>query len=200
MSTTTISFNSALNRHYTGSLEQPDVITLFFKSSKDIEFYDENLINSIHYSPTKYFKNLTLTSERASIAIKKIFQASSSEDFGNAFKNLSRAIIQYIPLLGSSLLYIYDIAKSRFYIHPLVKAALAGESETVMGLAFDGKVVCKFSRDAFERLFSGQLKEHQAVFSYIWLSLLEENMQNSTKTRHQIATALANRIHNGPPR
>src|SRR5690242_1969910 len=96
MSTTAISLNSALNKPYTGTLEQPDVVTIFFKSgNNDVKFYDENLINSIPYRPLRYFQNLPVVAYRAETALKKIFQPSSLEEFGNGFKNLSRAIIEY---------------------------------------------------------------------------------------------------------
>lgn len=200
MSSSTVSYNSALNHQYTGTLAQPDTVSVFFKSTNDVKIFDENLINSIHYSPRGYFENLFLTASRIETAAKKIFQGNT-EELGNALKNLSRAIVQCIPLLGSGLLYVYDKAKSHFYIHPQIKAALAGNNEPVLGFAFDGKIVCTFSRDAFERHLSsfssstsGPLHDPHAVLTYMWLKLLERSMANSTRTRHDLALSLAGGI------
>lgn len=198
---TTITYNNSLCKPYTGILEQPDTVSLFLKSGNDVHIFDENIINTINNVP---LCNFFVTAERIYEATLTIFASIRGEksDLWNAFKNLGRGIVQLIPFAGNAALYLYDKAKTNLYTHPQIKAALATENDSTMGIAFDGKIITTFSIEQFNshlnRKNSGSNNKYEDPFKvlrYMWFSLLcKSQEENLPSTRYDIALKLANNI------
>lgn len=193
-----------LVRSYTGTLDNPDTVSVFFKSRSNIEFRDEALFNSMSYSPTNYFRNIPIVLSKIDEACKRIFKNMKGErgDLWNACKNLGRGMIQLIPLVGNATLYLYDQVKMKFYTHPQIKTELSNKNEAVFGLAFDGKIINTFSRIELESFIhegdTTQSDNPLDLLYYYWLIMLEDNLKNDTgRTKLQLATVLANDIHHG---
>lgn len=210
---TTITINSTpshqylLANPYTGTIEQPDTVSLFFRSGKRLDIVDENIINGLAYSPLAYFHNLHSTLWRIQEAALKIIASikGESNDLQNAFKNLGRGIVQLFPILGGAALYMYDLIKTNLYTHPEIASALAYGTEpegSVLGIAFDGKIIAKFSLEEFASCLNrnnnhttGNPEKPLAVLNYMWLHLLTQNYKsNCSNTRHAIAISLTDHI------
>ena len=123
--------------YYTGTLNQPDTVTFFYLERRGpIHFTEESIVNSKGYSPLNFMTAI----ERIGAAVAKIFRENS--DLWNAFGNLFRGVVQLVPIAGNGALYVWDCIKA-YYDHRLIYASL-DKTHSVMGIAFDGKIVATF--------------------------------------------------------
>ncbi len=197
-----------LVKTYTGTKDQPDNVSVFYKHGNgEIEIMDEAFVNSMGHSPFLIITALP----RISKAIKKIFKELSlgfsreDSELWNAFKNLARGGAQCIPLLGNATLYVFDYFRTNFYFHPKIKAALANENKSIMGFAFDGKVVAQFSPEELESCFRAtntsqteNLNDSLVTLYYIWIRSLQViHDKHSSTTRLELAQDLERRIKAG---
>lgn len=191
--------NYTLCNPYTGTLEQPDTVNLFLKTGKKLDIFNENIINSLGYSPLNYFRNLPPTLWRIEEAVQKIFANLKGErgDLFNALKNLGRGIIQLFPIVGGPALYLYDQVKQFLYGYPEIQAVAGNEQRSVLGIAFDGKVIATFTLQEFNNRVNqnGTQTDPKGSFvqlKYMWLKMLADS--NPSTTRHEIALRLSNYI------
>jgi len=192
---------------YTGTRHQPDAVSVFFKYGKgrdEIKIADETIVNSLGHSPLHFITAIP----RITKAVKKIFKilkgvSYETRELWNAFKNLARGTIQLIPCAGNVTLFAYDLIRTNLYFHPKIKTALADEKEPVMGIAFDGKVVVKFSSEAMKSILSDKSKKsidetHDSslvTLQYMWLALLSKASENkSTCSRFELTQKLKNHL------
>lgn len=174
---TTTNYWVPLVKTYTGTKDQPDVVTVFFKSdTKEVHTKDEQIINEMGHSPCN-LGSARLRIEAAKILFKELkagtFFKENSESW-NALKNLSRGIIQLFPLLGNAVLYIHDLARVHFSTHPKLKSALSNQVEPVVGLAFDGTPVFTVPYSVFQSKYPNAERkpdETTALLAYMWASL-----------------------------
>ena len=172
---------------YTGTENQPDSVSIFYKAGDEkntIKIADEEIVNSLGHSPFEFM----IAMERIIPATKEIFEilrygtSQHNDTLSNAFNNLGRGLIQLVPLAGNATLYLYDKVRTNFFIHPQINAALADVKGPVVGIAFDGKILTKFS--------SAKLKNADdplAVSQYLWVSMLKHTLDKDlSKTRLQL--------------
>lgn len=133
---------------YTGSLQQPDSLSLFLKEKDDKEFtfcYLNACANWFGYMPiVSFFTGIS----RIVRAITTVFREISQLHFQcndphlletwNALKNICRGCIEAIPLTGLFLM-IFDSIR-RAYEEYQISKHLSKEEE-VFGVAIDGKVI-----------------------------------------------------------
>lgn len=172
---------------YTGTECQPETVSIFYKCGNGqdkIEIYDEEIVNSLGHSPVNFISAI----ERIQSAAKEIFEilkygpSEFNDDLPNAFMNLGRGIVQLVPLAGNGVLYIFDKIRTHFFYHSQIKAALANENETVVGIAFDGKIIAKFNSEKLKTA-----DNPLPVASVIWAKLVINGLEkNLPKTRLQL--------------
>lgn len=179
---------------YTGTKDQPDEVSLFFKDDQNrISILYENIHASINYNPLNFKKAIYRIREAAN----KIFlcMRGKESDLWNATKNLTRGVVSLIPLIGNATLYLYDRIKTNFYINPKIKNSLSSQDGPILGIAFDGKVIKTFSLNDFSKALRGQLENPLAVLNYIWVSLLQKSLNEAPNlNRNQLVDKLAQHI------
>jgi hypothetical protein len=149
-----------LLKPYTGTKDQPDTVSIFYKhggSEGKIEIADEGIVNLNEYSVAQLDKYspfaFTMAVVRVEEAVKLIFEefrlgiSRENSDLWNAFKNLVRGALLFIPLLGNVTLYLHDKARNHFCFHSQIKTTLARQNQPLLGIAFDGKIIVQFSLD-----------------------------------------------------
>jgi hypothetical protein len=197
---------SISDRYYTGTKENPDVVTVFFKPKVggEIYSYDEQITNEMGYLPLHQTTFLTAC-YKMHRAVNNILHGEPSE-LCNACKNLSRAVTQFVPFIGNGILYLYDLARKNLFIHPQLKAELANEQSPVFGIAFDGKPVIKLDLSVFRtkfpstRMEAGKEKEAVALLTYIWLELKGKALADERNfTNLDLANQLQRVLTNGRP-
>src|ERR1700722_19564757 len=101
-----------LVRTYTGTVDQPDVVSIFLKSKKaQVKIVDEQIVNSLGHSPKKFLTALPRIREAVKVIFEEIKNGTcftENSEFWNACKNGARGIVQLVPLLGNLALLIYD--------------------------------------------------------------------------------------------
>jgi hypothetical protein len=165
---------------------------------------DEAIVNSIGYAPLEF----TTAIARVNNAVKQIFKEFSlgisreNSELWNAFKNLVRGGLQFIPLLGNAALYLYDKARNHFCFHPHIKTALASQNQPLLGIAFDGKVVVSFSLDELAARLGSKIDSPPLRVLYsTWIILLQKTgAQESAQTRLQLAGRLRTWVYEGTAR
>ena len=189
---------------YTGTKDQPDVVTVFFKSNgKDIYFSDEESVNQLGHSPMNFLTALLRIKKAAKILSQKwkqgTFFKENSESW-NAFKNLSRGVIQLIPLIGNAILYIHDAARIHLSVRPKIKSALSNQEEPVVGLAFDGTPVFTVPISALHANYESDERtpnERLALVTYLWVALRKRSIENnSTSTTRELAETMRQMLIN----
>lgn len=168
---------------YTGTDDQPDIVSLFFKNNKNEVFiYDEKITDELDYEPLIFSNAL----HRIKEAVNRIFLCN---DLWNATKNLTRGIFALTPFIGNAALYLYDRVKTYFYTHPKIRNALSNQDGPLLGIAFDGKILTFFSPDQL-------LKSDNPlnVLTAIWLRLLNENLDSPLTTRRELANKIIKRF------
>jgi hypothetical protein len=189
-----------LVKTYTGTADQPDVISIFLKSNNEVKIVDEQITNSMGYSPLNFITAIPRMKKAVKIIFQEIAQRScfkENSEFWNAFKNLTRSIVQLVPLLGNATLYIHDKLRTNLHIHPKIAAELSNQQD-VFGVAFDGKPV--FSMPLRDVKFRMRLEESRSdddtlIFAnYLWHGLKKDVIdRNSQVTTRQ----LAEKMHRG---
>lgn len=192
-----------LVKPYTGTADQPDVVSIFLKSknsNNEVKIVDEQITNSLDYFPLNFFSAIP----RMKKAVKTIFQEiaqrscfKENSEFWNAFKNLTRSIVQLVPLLGNATLYIHDKLRTNLHIHPKIAAELSNQQD-VFGVAFDGKPVFSMPlKDVRSRMkLTENRSDHDTLIfaNYLWHCLKKDvidwNLQVTTRQ-------LAEKMHRG---
>jgi hypothetical protein len=193
--TQTNSHNSwiPLVKTYTGTANQPDVVSIYLKSRHypgHIKIVDEQIVNSLSHSPANFITAFPRIQKAIRIMFREIEQRTcfnENSEFWNAFKNGMRGIVQLVPLIGNVTLYIYDQLRTALYVHPKLKKELSDQQE-VLGIAFDGKPVFSIPMSTVNPLYNMESKDADTVLAlvkYIWLSLkvrcIENNSQITTR-------------------
>ncbi len=187
---------------YTGTADQPDTVTLFSLQGKGpVHFKDEQTVNSIGHSPFYFMAAVLRIQVSAQKIISEIRQGAFREnsELGNAFKNFFRGVVQLVPIAGNAALYAYDYLKIHLYTHSLIPDQLSCGGYQ-MGIAFDGKVVAKFSYDQFKRAMKinepdRDVEDPVCLLAYLWAASLKKAIeQDATHSRLDIAQSLAENI------
>lgn len=193
-----INYDGPLFTPYTGTPDQPDNISVFFKNAQgEIIIHNEAILNSLDHKPLLF----SYATWRVQEAAEKIFSWLKGENVNpvNAFKNLTRGMVALVPLIGNGVLYLYDALRTHFYTHPQVKAALADLEGQTLGFAFDGKVVSTFSLGKLEALLGGGKidSDPDAVLIYFWLKLLNNGFEKNSAhiTRAELVNRLTRRAN-----
>jgi hypothetical protein len=184
--------------NYTGTQDQPDVVTLFIKWSRnpgEITIADEQIINEMGHSPANFVTALPRIEKAAKILFQELKNGTcftENSQFWNAFKNFSRGIVQLLPLLGNAILYIHDFARIHFSTHPRLKEALSQEEGPVVGIAFDGKPLFTLPVSQLQSTYSSvtQTDEKSSIapVQYLWISLKQRAIDShSTMTTRELA-------------
>jgi hypothetical protein len=173
---------------YTGTKDQPDVVSVFFKpSAGEIHIADEHIVNDLGHSPIEFMSALHRINNAAKILFQELKQGTLSEAW-NALKNLSRGVIQLVPLLGNGVLYVHDLARLHLSIHPKIKSALSNQEEAVLGIAFDGKPIFTVPPSLLYPNEERTPAETLALVNYIWLGMITRTMKNNDNfTRAELA-------------
>ncbi|MBS0604920.1 MAG: hypothetical protein JSS60_07790 [Verrucomicrobia bacterium] len=192
---------------YTGTKDQPDVASVFYKpNANEIYISDEQLVNDLGHSPIEFMSAL----RRINNAVKMLFQElkqgmlfKENSESWNALKNLSRGIIQLVPFLGNAVLYIHDLARTHFSIHPKIKSALSNQEGPVVGMAFEGKPIFTVPASLLYPNATMTPAETKALLKVIWLGSIKRTIENNHNyTRSELAEnmhqMLLNRQFVGP--
>lgn len=177
---------------YTGTKDEPDTVSLFFKNSQNkIFFRVENIHDALNYNPL----NFVTAIRRIQEAVHKIFLSlrGKERDLWNATKNLTRGVVALIPLAGNAALYLYDRIRTRFYTHCIIKKALSNQNGPLLGIAFDGKIIKTFTLNQLSTALKGQPSNPLGSFHYLWLRVLEKSA-SSNITRRDVANKLGKMI------
>lgn len=189
-------FAGPISVPYSGTDDQPDTVSLFFKNDQNQIFIeDENIHAALNYNPLKFSSAIWRIEE----AVYKIFRCMKRKDndLWNATKNLTRGVVALIPLIGNAALYLYDRIKTKFYTHPQIKKALKKQNGPILGIAFDGKIITKLSPNAFSNLLKNQPDNPLVTLNFIWAALIKKNLNDSSKmTRKDLAGNLSETIVN----
>jgi len=179
---------------YTGTSDQPDTVSFFFKNDQNqVSLAHENIHAKLNYNPL----NFRVAINRINVAANKIFlcMKGKESDLWNATKNLTRGIVALIPLIGNASLYLYDKIKINFYTNSTIKNALSSQCGPILGVAFDGKVIKTFSLDAFSKALKGQLDDPLTSLNYMWISLFKKSLNESANvTREELLMKLTKLI------
>ena len=191
MASTTQTQNNTQNywvplvKTYTGTPDQPDVVSIFLKSGENIKIADEQIVNAMGHSPIDFITAFPRIEKAAKIMLKEIKQGTcfkAESEFWNAFKNGIRGIVQLVPLLGNAILWAYDGLRTTCSIHPKIKTAIA-EQQNVIGVAFDGKPVMTIPLNEV----SSKYEEPFSVANYCWAGLLKRRFEEGSKlTRREL--------------
>ncbi len=169
---------------YTGTPYRPDVVTIFLKARGHVEVVDEQVENSMGYSPLNFLHAVTRIIEATKVMFLEIWEKTcfnKNSEFWNAFKNGVRGIIPLVPILGNATLFIYDKLRTTLYIHPKLGKELSDQQE-VLGMAFDGKPVFSIPLSSVNpsyRLYNKDSKDVLALAEHTWLSLKQDGMPNT---------------------
>lgn len=182
---------------YTGTQDQPDVVSVFLKTTaSDIYIEDEQFINDLGHSPAHFLNALPRIQKAAKILFQEFKQGillTENSEAWNALKNLSRGIIQLVPLLGNAALYIYDLARKHLSIHPKIKSALSNQENPIVGIAFDGKPIFTVPLSELDQNYrEGTPEEKCGLAAFLWCSVKSRAFAN----RSQLTTReLAEEMH-----
>jgi hypothetical protein len=187
-------YRSPISVPYTGTKDQPDIVSILFKNNQNqVSLVHENIHALSNYNPL----NFQIAIYRITEAVNKIFlcMRGKDSDLWNATKNLTRGVVALIPLIGNGTLYLYDRIKTHFYTNPKIKNSLSSQEGPILGIAFDGKVIKTFSLDEISKALKGQPHNPLGVLNYIWLSLLQKSLKESPKmTRRDVVNELTKQI------
>ncbi len=177
-----------LVKTYTGTPDQPDVVSIFLKSGEKnstVKIADEQIVNEMSHSPLNLITAFPRIEKAAKIMFKEIKKGTCfnpESEFWNAFKNGVRGIVQLVPLLGNAILWAYDGLRTTCSIHPKIKTAIA-EQQNVIGVAFDGKPVMTMPLNQV----SSKYEDPFSVANYCWASLLQRRVEEGSQlTRREL--------------
>ncbi len=131
---------------YTGTLIQPDTLSIFTKKEKDQDFLicnEEPVANML--GKCVPFVGSCTGIARIVKSVKAIFQNLSKSDASepnplwNAFKNLFRGIAEAFPFSGIFLI-LFDAVRNSVIIHSKITKEIK-EQKNIAGIAIDGKVI-----------------------------------------------------------
>jgi hypothetical protein len=194
LATTGHPYGSPILFPYTGTKDQPDIVSFFFKNDQNQVFLmHENNHAQLNYNPLNFLDAICRIIE----AVNEIFlcMRGKDSDLWNATKNLTRGVVALIPFIGNAALYLYDIIKTNFYTNPKIKNSLSSQCGPIIGIAFDGKVIKTFSMDEFSKGLKRQSDNPLAKLNYIWISLLQKSLNESPNiTREELVNKLTDNI------
>jgi hypothetical protein len=184
---------------YTGTADTPDVVSIFLKSGRKpvVKIEDEQITNALGYSPLEFLSAIPRIGKAAKILFQELARGTCfnrNSEFWNAFKNFSRGIVQLVPLIGNAALYLHDLARTTFSIHPKINAALSNQQQ-VLGIAFDGKPVFTIPistvKSRFDLEENTDKKEVLAVVQYAWAAIKQRAIKDrSRSTTRELALQL----------
>lgn len=165
---------------YTGTNEQPDVLSFFVKGTKTTFINVRASANWKGYVPVK--SSLTGVT-RISIAANKIFTELSHATFHpndlhlhecwNAFRNLFRGILETIPLIGNVTLMIFDLVREQIIFNSKIEQDIAPK-ENIVGIAIDGTVVFTIDLEYLKKLNPSKTnKKYGEIFACFFIKCLE---------------------------
>jgi hypothetical protein len=188
---------------YTGTKEQPDVVSVFFKpNGSEIFIADEQLLDDLGHSPFEFMSAVRRIRKAVAVLFQELKQGTlfdKNSESWNALKNLSRGVIQLVPLLGSAVLYTYDLARIHMFVHPEIKSALSNREGSLLGIAFDGKPIFTVPLSLLCQNRTKTPTETLTLLQYIWLSMIINTHENkNNRTRREIAELMASKVAQWP--
>ncbi len=142
---------------YTGTAIQPDVLTFFVKKGKEerlrIEYVQSTANVMGKFIP---IVGSVIGIARIVNAVKAIFRSIfywkqvPKGALLNAFRNLVRGIIEFIPGSGLSLI-MYDALRNHFVFSSNIAKQVANQ-QNIAGIAMDGRVMCTIDLAAVQNL------------------------------------------------
>lgn len=149
--TTNLGVYSYNYEFYTGTITQPDTLTIFVKPRQlgtSIEVCNlQAFSNCIDCLPIiSSFTAIPRIVKSVGNIISELSQSTLSTndphlyECWNAIKNLLRAIIAFFPIVGNITLIIFDVCKLELSVRPKIEEAL-GNQQDIAGVAFDGRVI-----------------------------------------------------------
>ncbi len=189
-------YESPILTRYTGTSDQPDAVSLFFKDKNNsVSVEDEALINQYNYHPLNFMEAIVRIQEAGYRIF--LYMKGEDNDLCNACANMTRGVIALVPLAGNGVLYLYDTVKAKFYTHPQIAAALEGQAGPVLGIAFDGKIVATIPLEKFNAAMKANIHEPLPVLTYTWLSYISKIFEKEipNMTRAKVAELLSKKIN-----
>ncbi|KAF3361467.1 hypothetical protein PHSC3_001841 [Chlamydiales bacterium STE3] len=174
------------NISYTGTLLQPDTLSLFIKKDKDKDF----LVCNAEPTANIIGKSVPIVGSFTGIArivnsVKSIFQnlsksnASEPNALWNSFKNLFRGITEVCPFSGIFLI-IFDSVRNSISIHSHIIQEIQ-KQENIAGIAIDGKVIFTIDLTQLENSIKTKPtsdKHRLAIFKELSLEFLKRQEQS----------------------
>ena len=188
-----------LVKTYTGTANQPDVVSFFFKSRHNpgqVKIVDDEGVNALGHYP----KNFVTAIPRIQKAVKVILQEIKNGtcfngEFWNACKNGIRGIVQLVPFLGNLALCVFDRLRATLYVHPKIENELATQQE-VAGIAFDGKPVFIVSTSNLKPVYQ-DANDLLTMLNYTWVSLKQRHIESGSRiTTRDLADRMRQMISN----
>ena len=190
-----------LGKTYTGTANQPDVVSIFFKSRHfpgQVKITDDEGVNSLGHYPKNFITAIPRIQKAAKVMFQEIKNGTcfkENSEFGNACKNGARGILQLVPFLGNLALFVFDQLRATLYIHPKIENELANQQE-VVGIAFDGKPVFTVSTNHLKPVYH-HANDLLTMLDYTWVSLkLRHHESGSRITTRELADRMRQMISN----
>lgn len=180
------SFSAVYSYHttyYTGTLFQPDALSLFIKAKKDEKDF---LICHAEPMANIYGKWVPIAGSYVGVArvveaVKSIFKNLSNKTVSEpnalwiAFKNLFRGIVEFIPFSGVFLIF-YDSLRNSITIHAKIAKEIQ-QQKNIAGIAMDGKVIFSIDLEQLDNILSKNPtsdKERLAILTELCLQFLKK--------------------------
>lgn len=171
---------------YTGTKDQPDLVSFFFKNDQNqVALKYENIHATLNYSPINFRCAIERIKKSANMIV--LCLKGQENDLWNATKNLTRGLVALVPIIGNIALYVFDKIKINLYVHPKIENSLSSEKGPLLGVSFDGKIIKTLSAEEYPKLFSGD--GPLEIVNYTWIKWLEEIYKSpvaSSMTREEL--------------
>ena len=182
---------------YTGTIHQPDCFTLFFQPK------DGSLLTKIKYCSANFLSLCPLISTCTAIPriiaavsvifakLSKISDETHRKELWNAFKNLIRGCVQFVPIAGNICLLIYDSIRSAIYVDKLCHT-LKG-SKDVVGIAIEGKSLFQIPVHKIKQLRNGLNTDQKCleIFEVYVKEMLCQCEKNTATSKLNVSQLLA---------
>lgn len=150
--------------YYTGTVNQPDVLSIFIKARGQLR-----PLNACHFLPMANFCDYVpiasslLAIPRIKASVQTFFSEASQVSLHtqdphllecwNACKNFIRAIIAFVPIAGNVTLIVFDRIRDLVIVEAKIASSLLGQQD-VAGVALDGKILFTVSMDRLRETFT----------------------------------------------
>jgi hypothetical protein len=176
---------------YTGTLIQPNTLSLFIKKEKDADF----LICNAEPAANIIGKCAPIVGSFSGIgrvvkAVKAIFENLSKSDISepnalwNSFKNLFRGIAEFCSFSGIFLI-IFDSVRNSVSIHAKIAKEIQNQ-ENIAGIAIAGKVIFTIDLtqlENFTKIKPISDKHRLAIFKELSLVFLKKQEQKGSSLK-----------------